>query len=90
MDSRRREPADDIVMPAEHLRAGDVFSLPGVVVRGPFRVLRAREREATVRLAVCDPNEDTAYPLTPGALRTARSVHLWHGMPVIVHARNQF
>lgn len=80
----------DVVTPAERLRQGDVFSLPGVVVRGPFRVLRATPLATMVRIAVCPPDEDTAYPLSPGQLKTARSLLLWRELPVILHERNRY
>lgn len=80
----------DVVTPAEQLRQGDVFSLPGVVVRGPFRVLRATALTTMVRIAVCQPDEDTAYPLSPGQLKTARSLLLWRELRVVLHERNRF
>lgn len=77
-------------MRAEALRLGDVFSLPGVVRRGPFRVLRASEQTSMVRVAICDPAEDTAYPVSEGRLKAARALMLWPDLLVVVHARNQF
>jgi hypothetical protein len=80
----------DVVTPAEQLRQGDVFSLPGVVVRGPFRVLRATDMPGMVRIFICPPDEETAYPLSPGQLKTARTLVLWHAALVILHARDRY
>ncbi|MCU1688764.1 MAG: hypothetical protein JWN61_135 [Pseudonocardiales bacterium] len=77
-------------MPAEQLRQGDVFSVPGVVVRGPFRVLRAAAMPSMMRIAICEPDADTAYPLSAGQLKTARSLMLWRQVPVVVHERNRY
>lgn len=80
----------DTLMAAGELRAGDVFSLPGVVVRGPFRVLRAAALPGMVAICMCDPDEETAYPLTPDQLSRAASCRLGPQDPVVLHDRNRY
>jgi hypothetical protein len=80
----------DVLMPATQLRAGDVFSVPGVSVRGPYRVLRALLVRGVVTLRVCDPDEETAYPLTAQQLQAAGCCALQVDAMVRVHARDRY